>query len=118
MIQISSNKSNSRRIATVSRKVIDIVLSHEIVVRFLIELAGWLGAGAILVAYFLNSRGVLTTGYTYQTLNLLGAAGVVANSVYWAAWPSVGLNAIWCVIALYALLTNHRTGSQLKEARE
>jgi len=67
------------------------------------EAVGWAGGAAILLAYFLNSMGRITTGRLYQTLNLAGAVGVVWNSVYHVAWPSVALNGAWAVIALVAL---------------
>ena len=69
------------------------------------ETVGWAGGAAILLAYFLNSMGRITTGRLYQMLNLLGAAGVVWNSVYHLAWPSVALNGAWSLIALAALVT-------------
>lgn len=68
------------------------------------EAVGWAGGAAILLAYFLNSMGRITTGRLYQMLNLLGAAGVVWNSVYHVAWPSVALNGAWAIIALAALV--------------
>jgi hypothetical protein len=73
-------------------------------VELLSELLGWVGGAAILVAYFLNSLGKIGTGRMYQALNFLGAAGVVWNSVYHLAWPSVALNGAWAAIALVALV--------------
>jgi hypothetical protein len=72
------------------------------------EVAGWAGSAAILLAYFLNSLGKTGTGRLYQVLNLLGGAGVVWNSVYHLAWPSVALNGAWAAIALVALVAMTR----------
>ena len=38
-------------------------------------------------------------------MNLLGAIFVLANSLYYGAYPSVGVNAAWIAIGAYALAT-------------
>jgi hypothetical protein len=38
----------------------------------------------------------------YQGMNLLGAALVLTNSLYFGAYPSVAVNAVWIVIGAYA----------------
>ncbi len=66
--------------------------------------AGWLGAAALLLAYALVSAGRLEAGRpAFQAMNLLGAAGLAANSGYHAAWPSAILNLVWIAIGLLAL---------------
>jgi hypothetical protein len=74
------------------------------VTQLAVELAGWLGAGALLGAYVLVSSGRLTArGQAFQLLNLAGAAGLVLNGAWHDAWPSVGLNAVWIAVGLAAL---------------
>ena len=69
-----------------------------------VELAGWLGAAALLGAYVLVSSGILVPrGRAFQLLNLGGAAGLVINGAWHAAWPSVGLNVVWIAVGLVAL---------------
>ena len=69
-----------------------------------VEVAGWLGAGALLGAYVLVSSGRLPArGHAFQLLNLAGAAGLVVNGVWHTAWPSVGLNVVWIAVGLAAL---------------
>lgn len=68
------------------------------------EIIGWGGTGAILLAYLLVSTGKLpSNSRRYQLLNLFGAIGIIINSEIHGATPSVGLNIVWLLIALYGL---------------
>ncbi len=70
----------------------------------IVTVLGWSGAAALLVAYALVSRQrVAGDGFTYQALNVYGAAAVSANSAVHRAWPSVGLNVMWIGIGVVAL---------------
>lgn len=70
----------------------------------LVTMIGWIGATLLLLAYALASAGKMTpTGARFQVLNLLGSAGLTANSGYHQAWPSAALNAVWILIGLAAL---------------
>lgn len=69
------------------------------------EIIGWAGSGAILLAYALVSTGkVSSNSKNYQLLNLFGAIGIVINSGIHGAYPSVGLNIVWLLIAVYGLV--------------
>jgi hypothetical protein len=69
------------------------------------EIIGWAGTAAILLAYFLNSTKKLTVDdKKYQILNIVGVIGIIVNSGYHGAIPSVGLNIIWFFIGLYGLM--------------
>jgi hypothetical protein len=69
------------------------------------EIIGWLGTILILSAYFLVSiKKISSDSMVYQLLNLLGAGGVVVNSFVHRAIPSVGLNVVWLIIAIYGLV--------------
>jgi len=71
-----------------------------------IEIIGWSGTVLILLAYFLvSTKKIEPNQKLYQLLNLLGAGGVIINSAVHHAIPSVGLNTIWLIIALYSLIT-------------
>jgi len=73
-------------------------------VEIAINVIGWIGAGGVLAAYALVSTGrVLAASYTYQTLNLVGAAGLAANTLYYMSYPSTALNVVWALIAVYAI---------------
>lgn len=71
---------------------------------FLIELAGWAGAFAVLLGYGLVSTDrVSARSWSYQLLNIGGAAGLVINSAWYGAIPSAVVNVIWIGIGVYAL---------------
>lgn len=71
----------------------------------LVDVVGWVGAAALLGAYALVSSGRLDgQGVGFQVLNLVGAVGLLVNGAHHGAWPSVGLNSVWFVVGLLALL--------------
>lgn len=74
-------------------------------VELCINIIGWAGALALLIAYLLISSGK-THGksYLYQGLNIFGCIGFIINSGYFGALPSVGLNVIWLGIGLYTTI--------------
>ena len=70
----------------------------------LIELTGWAGAAAVLVAYGLvSTERVTSRSWIYQLLNICGALGLVINSTWYGAIPSAVVNVIWIGIGVYAL---------------
>lgn len=72
---------------------------------FLLESVGWLGASAIMLAYALNSFGLLAAGHLpYLLLNLFGSAGIVAVSLKKKAFQPAALNIVWLGIAGIAIL--------------
>ena len=80
----------------------------------LIEVVGWAGALAVLLAYALVSSGRMSPrSRSYQLLNVGGAVGLVINSAWNGAIPSAVVNLIWIGIGVYALITH---GSLRSEA--
>ena len=72
--------------------------------KVLVEIAGWIAAVLILVAYGLLSAGKLTgKSVAYQVMNIVGAIGFVINTGYNGAYPSAVLNVIWVGIGAWAL---------------
>ena len=70
-----------------------------------VEVAGWIGATLILLAYLLLSAGRLTgQSKLYQWMNVVGAAGFVVNGWWHGAKPSAALNVLWFVIGAVALM--------------
>lgn len=70
----------------------------------LIDISGWLGVVLYLVAYALvSTRKLEGDSIVYQVMNLLGGILLVANSFYYRAMPSVGVNMAWIGIAIFAL---------------
>lgn len=71
-----------------------------------VEVIGWYGAAAILIAYALISFDVISpNGYAYQLLNLTGAIGIMSVSFAKQARQPALLNLVWAVIALVALIS-------------
>ncbi len=70
-----------------------------------IELFGWYGTFAIILAYALISFSVLdVTNIWYQILNFTGALGIVLVSFHKKTYQPGVLNIIWTIIALIAIL--------------
>ena len=78
-----------------------------------IDIAGWLGAAGVVLAYALISAGRVRADETrYQLLNLFGSAAVIANSIWYHAYPSAFINFVWIGIALAALVGIFRSRSR------
>ncbi len=74
--------------------------------KAIVEIWGWYGAGALLLAFTLSSFGIVSSGNVwYQLLNLTGASGIVAVSIFNKAYPPAVLNAIWALVACVALVS-------------
>lgn len=70
----------------------------------LVDIVGWIGAIALLVAYALvSARRVEGDSTSYQSLNLVGSVFLIVNTVYYRAYPSAFLNLVWGAIAVYAI---------------
>lgn len=71
----------------------------------LVEVGGWYGAAAVLLAYALVSFDIISPqGWIYQLLNFTGAVGVLIISYMKRAKQPALLNFVWAVIALVALI--------------
>lgn len=71
-----------------------------------ITIVGWVGMAFVLIAYLLvTTKQISPNSRLYQTLNLIGALGVVVNSIVNDAWPSAVLFIIWATLALIYLIT-------------
>lgn len=58
----------------------------------------------MIAAYFLVSSGKIKShAASYQLMNLLGAVFLGINVFYQRAWPAVAFEALWILIAIYAL---------------
>ena len=69
-----------------------------------VEIFGWYGAGAILLAYALVTFSLLEpTDIWYQLLNGTGAVGILTISFYENSYQPAVLNTIWALIAFVAI---------------
>ena len=70
----------------------------------LLDVFGWAGGAAFVLAYYLVSAGKLKAeGWEYQALNLFGAVAVGLSAFPKKAWPALGLEVVWGAIALISL---------------
>ncbi|MEW6029271.1 MAG: CBU_0592 family membrane protein [Chloroflexota bacterium] len=70
----------------------------------LIDVLGWIGTALYLVAYALvSAKRVEGDSLLYQGMNILAGALLIVNTLYWKAYPSLGLNAAWIAIGLFTL---------------
>ena len=71
----------------------------------LINIFGWYGITAVLVAYSLITLKVLLShSLIYLILNLTGATGILIHSYVKKDYQPVALNMVWIVIALIGLI--------------
>jgi len=72
--------------------------------RTAVDVLGWLGAIAILFAYWLvSTRRAAGDSLLYQMLNVLGSVCLTINTYYHGALPSAAVNVIWLGIALFSI---------------
>jgi len=73
--------------------------------KSIINLVGWYGAIAILVAYGLSSSGALNPSHPlFQLLNLTGALGLLTVAMKHRTHQLVLINAAWAIIAAASLM--------------
>jgi len=83
--------------------------------KFAVEAIGWTGALLILLSYALLSAGKLRAeSLTYQSMNILGAAGFLVNSGWHGALPSAVLNLVWMGIGVYAVRQQRQQRQQVR----
>ena len=70
------------------------------------DAVGWLGAAFLLVAYAMKKLEADST--IYQLLNIIGSVFLVANTIFYRAYPSSFVNVIWAVIAILSITTRKR----------
>jgi hypothetical protein len=70
---------------------------------------GWAGAALLLLAYAMISVKKLNVDSTaYQLLNIIGSLFLVANTIFYRAYPSSFVNVIWAGIALFSIAARKR----------
>lgn len=75
----------------------------------LIDTLGWIGTLLYLVAYALVSMKKVEGDSTlYQSMNIMAGVLLIVNTLYWRAYPSLGLNAAWIGIAAFTLWKKRR----------
>ena len=73
--------------------------------KLLIDILGWVGAVAVLVAYGLNSYQKLRSdSITFYLLNIVGGIILVIYTVYKEAFANTFINVVWVIVAIPALI--------------
>ena len=84
--------------------------------NYAIEIIGWAAAALLLSAYVLLTMGKLNSrSRVYQWLNVLAGAGLIVNSGWNGAYPSVFINVVWMAVGLYGVFGRagtHSAGAQ------
>ncbi len=76
---------------------------------FVVNIIGWLGSAAVIVAYVLVSMNRLRgDAVAYQLLNLIGGIFLALNTAYLGAYPSAIVNLMWIGIAIFALARSRK----------
>ena len=71
----------------------------------IIQIFGWYGAVAILIAFFLVSFSyILPTSFLYLFLSLSGAVGIALNAFMDKDYPATFLNIIYALVAVLAFI--------------
>jgi hypothetical protein len=79
-----------------------------------IEIFGWIGSAAVVLAYALISTNrVQNSSSLYHLLNLGGSVGLIVNSTYNRAFPSTFVNLVWSLIALFAVIRIFQSTNRL-----
>lgn len=70
------------------------------------DVLGWIGAILLLLAYAAVSFGRLKgDSSAYQYLNIVASVLLLANTLFYGAYPSSFVNGVWTVIALVAIVS-------------
>ncbi len=69
-----------------------------------IEIIGWIASVLIVGSYALNITGKLpASSKTYVLANIIGGVFFVVNTYYHKAYPSMFVNVVWVIIAIYMI---------------
>jgi len=70
----------------------------------LMIILGWVGAGLLLLAYFLLIHKNLTSrSRMYQWMNIIGSLLLAVNTFTIKAYPSFVTNFLWFLVGLYGM---------------
>ena len=82
------------------------------------EAIGWICTVILVGAYALvATRRLDARSPMYHVLNLVGAIGLAAYSLYKVAWPQFALNAFWGTVALIGIIIAVIAARRISEGR-
>jgi hypothetical protein len=72
--------------------------------EIIIEIIGWVGSLAVVVAYGMNSYQKLRSdSMVFYLMNLTGGLALIVYTIYKAAYASAFINIVWVIIAVIAI---------------
>jgi hypothetical protein len=79
----------------------------------LIEVLGWIASILIVGSYALNITGKLpASSKIYVLANIIGGIFFVVNTYYHKAYPSMFVNVVWVIIAIY-MISKKKSNSKI-----
>ena len=82
-------------------------------IKYWVEIIGWIAAAMMLSAYVLLTMGRLSArSHAYHWLNVLSGAGFILNSGWNGAYPSAFINVVWAAIGLYGIFYRSLPGPE------
>lgn len=80
----------------------------------LIEVLGWIASVLIVGSYALNITGKLpASSKTYVLANIIGGVFFVVNTYYHQAYPSMFVNVVWVIIAIYMISKKNKNYTKI-----
>ena len=81
--------------------------------ELLIEMLGWIASVLIVGSYALNITGKLpASSKIYVLANIIGGIFFVVNTYYHKAYPSMFVNVVWVIIAIY-MISKKKSNSEI-----
>lgn len=82
------------------------------------SIIGWVGGIFLILAYFLLSiRKLKSNSIIYHSLNFFGAIGLAISTFMTKSWPSMVLNIVWALIAIFPIYKKINTKPVYKELK-
>ena len=82
--------------------------------NILIEIMGWIASVLIVGSYSLNITGKLSaSSKTYVLANIIGGVFFVVNTYFHKAYPSMFVNVIWVIIAIYMISKKKNNNAEI-----
>jgi hypothetical protein len=79
----------------------------------LIEMLGWIASVLIVGSYALNITGKLpASSKIYVLANIIGGVFFVVNTYFHNAYPSMFVNVVWVIIAIY-MISKKKSNSKI-----
>jgi hypothetical protein len=83
--------------------------------ELLIEILGWIASVLIVGSYALNITGKLhSSSKIYVLANIIGGVFFVVNTYFHKAYPSMFVNVVWVIIAIYMISKKKKKNNNAK----